>query len=286
MTRYEQPTPELIEKYKELGYYPKPDDFEPVTTFPEGHVHYGRLRCHGWNSYKGRQCMGLAMVSLGTKKDGSIFDMCKRHGGKVPRGEASSQYRTGKYVVGLPQRLIGSYHEIVHHGEIMDMRARAELLEVRIMELVTHLDDEGSFEIFRQLRDRMAEYKKYMALAKGAGANREADYAQRAANALAAIDRLITRGLGDAYKWQEISAHTEQIRKLADTEQKQAKTAEIAVMADRVMVFAAVMGQIFRDAIIALAQLDEDDKKKVIETVDHQVGLLLMRANYAEPLES
>ena len=279
MTYYEEPTPELIELHAEVGYYPKPDDFEPHSTFPPGHKFEGSLRCHAWNAYHGRQCLALAMISVNVNK-------CRTHGGKSLRGTASPHFVTGRYSKVLPVRLAEKYNNLVESDKgIMDMRTRAELLETRILEIVEKLDSAGSFEIFRQLQKTMNEYEGFVKLSRGASRERQQEYGLKAADALNRLFQLINRGMDDSYKWEEIQTLTESIRKLADTEQRQIKTAETAVMLDRVMVFAIGMGSIFRDAVMALSSIPLDSRKSVLATVEEQVSALLMQGNYPQVID-
>lgn len=282
MPRYEEPTPELIALHKELGYYPKPDDFEPSPDFPEDHEHFGKPRCTGWNSFHGRQCMGLAMVSRGKHaRTGKTFDKCRRHGGKTPRGRDHTQYKSGIYAIDIPDRLLESY-ERLGDTDIMDLAERARLLEVRILEIVKNLDEGGSFVIFKTLQAKMQEYDKYSVLARTTSDDRKADYTARAAQAFNTVKELIQKGAQDYQRWEEIAKLTEQIRKLADTQQKQIKTSETAVMADRVLIFASVMANIFRDTILSIHELKQPRKNDLIDAVDRQVGSLLETGEVVE----
>jgi hypothetical protein len=275
MTHYEAPTPELEKLHDELGYYPKPDDFEPVKDFPRDHKWFGRPRCQGWNWYMGRQCMGLAMVSVGV-------DKCKNCGGKSLRGSASPSFKHGRYSKFLPERLVQKYMQISSDTEIMDMRTRVELLETRIVEIVDHLDEQGSFEIFKELKKSFEMYEHYVQLSRSASPDRQKEYSQRAAENLNKVSILIRKGMDDGNMWREISDLTESIRKLADTEQRQIKTMESAVMVDRVMVFATAMASIVRDTIMSISELPVNSKKKILSNFEIQVTQLLKQGEYAK----
>jgi hypothetical protein len=77
------------------------------------------------------------MVSVGV-------DVCRVHGGKSLRGSQAGGFKTGRYSKVLPVRLSARYDELLQNDtEIMDMRTRAVLLETRLTELLTQLDDPG-----------------------------------------------------------------------------------------------------------------------------------------------
>lgn len=254
--------------------YPKPPDFKPVPGFPEGHHNHGKARCQAWNTAKGRQCLGLAMVSVGV-------DKCKTHGGRALRGMAAPALKTGRYSKVLPARLASYYKQLEDDSALMDMKSRAMLLETRIMELVDNLDTEGTFEIFRRLRKQMALYETNMQLARNAAEDRRQDYGQKAAAALQEVSRLISRGLGDAKRWQEIQNLTESVRKLADTEQRQIRTAETVVMVDRVLVFATMVASIFRSIVDAEQEtIDKKVRTRMISSLSNEVQQLLMAGEY------
>lgn len=275
MPYYEEPTPELIEQHEEFGYYPKPDDFEPNPDFPIDHPHYGQPRCQAWNAYHGRQCKANAMVSRGLNAEGKLFDKCRTHGGKSLRGSALHSFKHGRYSAFLPTRLAAKYEDMESDVDLLDMRSRAELLEIRVLELVENLDEKGSFDIFMNLQEQWEIYEKYMQLARGAGRERQKEYSTRAADALNHIGGMIKEGADQGNIWNEIRTNIEAIRKLADTEQRQMKTAENTVMVDRVMTFAAAMASIFRDSIMSIEALALDRRKNIIANVETQVSSLL-----------
>ena len=282
MTHYEEPTQDLIKKHEELGYYPKPDDFEPIPTYPEWHHWHGRPRCQAWNPRRGRQCRGLAMVSLGiNRKTGKPFDKCKGCGGRSLRGVDSPSLKTGIYSQYMPVRLADRYLGLMNDPEILSMKSRIQLLETRVIELLENLDEEGSFAIFKQLQFYMGEYEKYIQLASQASGDRARNHRQKAVTALTQVSDLINTGVDEEKKWQEIQSIFETIRKLADTEQKQLRASESMVMIDRVMLFATTMGSIFRDIILSVEKLTESDKQSIIINLEEEVTNLLEHGDYA-----
>jgi hypothetical protein len=282
----ETPTPELEIKKQELGYYPKPNDFEPVPTYPEDHHWHGFPRCQAWNPKKGRQCMGLAMVSLGINKEtGKPFDKCKGCGGKTPRGRLAPGFKHGRYSNYLPERLVDKYDKLITDTDIMDMRSRVELLETRIVEIVENLDGKGSFRIFNELKKKWDLYEKYIDLSRTADPDRAKEYTARAVQALRGISELIDDGLKDSALWDEIRDITESIRKLADTEQRQIKTSESAVMIDRVMVFSMSMASIFKDIVMNISNLPLSNRKEIVASMEAQVSKLLQKGDYPEVID-
>jgi len=210
-----------------MAYTPKPKDFVPDPDFPKDHPFYGRARCQAWQPNKGRQCLGLAVVSKG-------LDKCRRCGGSSLRGIEHPNFKTGKYSKVVPKGLGEFYNLIKVDPDIISMGERIKLLEARIFQIMNKMDEGGSFEVFKQLKSEMTGLKttnnRIRRLAQDDPKRTELQ--SKAGEHLTQIDNLISRGLGDWAMWKEVQSVLELIRKMSDTEQRRIKNAETTLSAE------------------------------------------------------
>ena len=120
----------MSQNKQERVKYPRPPDFIPETTFPEGHSKAGRPRCQGWNRNVGRQCGNSPLK-------GRKF--CRVHGGRTKQGKDHPNYTTGIYSEAMPRGLRGKLHEVYANPELMNMRNDVSLITLRIDQMLERL---------------------------------------------------------------------------------------------------------------------------------------------------
>lgn len=218
MPHYEQPTHELEEQKKLLGYYPKPADFVPNPTFPKGHIWHGRKRCTKWNVKKGRQCLKLAAIKI--RPD---FDKCMGCGGSNLRGEAHPNFKHGrdsKYVTKLPN--VPDYLRDPLYLSLIDEIA---VLRGRIQELLSTVDVGESAKLWIDGKKTFVGMKK---------AIRQGD-TDAASEKMTDLETILIRGNKTWAKWEELQRSFDLLRKLVDTDRKRVEGEEASMRAERVL---------------------------------------------------
>lgn len=239
---YETPTPELERLKKELGYYPKPADFEPNPDYPKNHRWYGRKRCHAWNPKRGRQCLGLAMVSI--RPD---FDKCKGCGGKTKRGTESGTYkdgRTSRYKPKLP-----NYPAYLDDPNYLTLIDEIAVITGRIDELLETVEVGESARLWREVGKNFRALRN--AIAEGDSI--------KATEKMNSLDGLILKGNKEWAKWGEIMTGLESRRRLVDTERKRIESADASLRMNRAI--------LLFDSMVAANRL------VIIEKLDSIIGV-------------
>ena len=181
---------------------------------------------------------------------------CRMHGGKVPAGIASPQFKHGRYSKYLPARLVGKYEEAAADPELLALRDDVALLDTRLVTVVSALDTGESQEAWTSLFALWQQLDQDMASLLNDGETPET-----MEHTVAALGETIRNGLSQGYVWSEIRGLLKERSALVAGEQKRLVDMQQFVTATQAMGFvAAVMASVrkhFHDRA-ALASISAD----------------------------
>ncbi len=215
-------------------YYPKPDDFTPVDTFPTDHRWFGNPRCQGWSKQSGRQC--LERATRGTTK-------CYHHGGRSPSGLASPNFRTGKYVNSLPMDLVANYVALMHDEDYLSLRNEIAVVSMRINDVFGRMYADG-FPDIGELRRAMLNYDDAARKADNASTDQGRD------KWTADMDRHLDTVRDMIYSlddhragWGEVDKLSNTLRRLVDTDRKRVTEGRAMMRADDALTRATMLAK-------------------------------------------
>lgn len=109
-------------------------------------------KCNATAKSTGQRCQRVAVT--GSTK-------CQVHGGVTPKGEASANFKHGKFSDYLPQRLLKIYDDVQADEETNILNRNVRLREAFIRERLAMIDDvPDSAETWKQLRNAVDELNK------------------------------------------------------------------------------------------------------------------------------
>lgn len=88
---------------------------------------------------------------------------CVNHGGRTPRGNASPNFKHGRYSKYLPAHLLDRYSQGQRDEQLLDLRQRIALLDVRLTELLEQLDGKRDAEVWLDIRALLQEQRQLIA---------------------------------------------------------------------------------------------------------------------------
>jgi hypothetical protein len=148
---------------------------------------------------------------------------CRLHGGKTLVGTASPTYRNGRYSAYVPERLRERYEAAEDDAELLSLRSEVALVDARLADLLARVDSGESGKLWAELR------RAYRAFIRA----RQAGLGEAAA--LATVERVIERAVGDHQAWAEIGELVEQRRKLTESESKRLVTLQQMITSEQAM---------------------------------------------------
>lgn len=181
--------------------YPKPDNFVPEPTFPQGHKRAGRPRCLAWSRQAGRQCDSYPMLGK---------NVCRMHGGKSPGGIASVLWKTGRTSKYLPGRLQDAYQASINDKELLTLRHEISVVDARISDLFQRVDIGESGKLWLKSKEVLLDLRKALATQD----------AKKTTEAIMELDVLIRQGSSDYAAWDEVQNSIELRRRLVETERR------------------------------------------------------------------
>lgn len=187
-----------MQEYKK---YPKPDDFKPEPTFPEGHSRAGQPRCQAWSRRHGAQCGCYPIRGRKT---------CRMHGGNTPAGIASPLWKHGRTSRYLPTRLQESYEASISDKELLTLRHEIAVIDARINDLFQRVDIGESGKLWLKSKEVLLDLRKALATQD----------TRKTTEALIELDGLIRQGSSDYAAWDEVQTAIELRRRLVETERK------------------------------------------------------------------
>lgn len=169
---------------------------------------------------------------------------CRLHGGKSLSGIASATWKHGRYSKVLPSRLLDRYQQATADPELLALRSEISLVDARIAELLTKLDEGESGQVWKWLQERMDDFNRANRHASNIKdeERRKAKLAE-AAEALSDIQSLIARGASDWQVWGEVVSMIDTRRRLVESEQKRLVAMQQMITSERAVNYAAALGQ-------------------------------------------
>ena len=245
--------------------YPKPDDFEPETHFPDDWPVVKRRetpRCRSWNPNEGRQCANSPMKT----GNGIPGIRCDSHGGKSLGGIASPNLKSGLYSKFLPVALEGEHQALLALGDdLFRIDQETTLIVGLIQEQLSRIDEGESGQAWAQLREIFDELSEV-----GAITNKSAADVARFNSLFSRLGRVINYGAAQWMARAEVVKLVEQKRKLVDSERKDRAAKFQSMSYDRVMLVLTAIVSSFRTALDRYVD-DEDSRKQVL---NHAQGAL------------
>src|SRR5215510_602551 len=107
-------------------------------------------RCTAKSKRSGNQCRGSAMQGR---------DVCYYHGGPTPTGYGLPQTKTGRYSKYLPIKLAQRYEVALANKDLLSLRDDVGIAEVRLTELLQHLNTGESGALWRDLRTTLEAFR-------------------------------------------------------------------------------------------------------------------------------
>jgi hypothetical protein len=180
------------------------------------------MQCKAWSRRNQQQCRNPAMRGQ---------EVCRMHGGKTPRGPASTHYKDGRHSRFLPARMFAAYHAAGLDPELMSLRRDLALLDARIIDVLKRVDSGEAGVIWQAAQAAMARFDREWVKKDGDGMEA----------ALAEMRRLLTQGASDWATWREVGKLIEQRCKLVESEQHRLTLAGEMIHREQAM---ALLGQV------------------------------------------
>lgn len=164
--------------------------------------------------------------------------VCRMHGGKSLRGQASALYKHGRYSKDLPARLVARYEAAEVDDDLLVQRAEIAVLEARLAELIEGLDRGETGRLWAELRAHQ----------------QAADEAQRAndlpamAEHLNAMRQLVQQGAAEADRWREVRSLIQDRRRLVESERKRLVDLQQMITTKQALILAGALVAAVQDA--------------------------------------
>lgn len=181
----------------------------------------GRRQCDAKSKQSGQRCKNPAMAN----------GKCRLHGGKTPKGVASPHYKHGRYSKYGPSSLRDAAAEFLRDPDLLSLQSNLALCDARIADVLTKLDEGGSYDALATLRKLRGEYR-----AAAVRKDQEAQIAQ-----LREMFRVIDEASDTVALLGELDKLTEQRRRLVDTETKRQTSDLTSITIERAYGFVDVL---------------------------------------------
>lgn len=185
---------------------------------------------------------------------------CWLHGGRAPKGAASSQYKDGRYSKYMPKRLLDAAIAAADDPDLLSLRAEIGLVYARLADVLTRVDTGESGKMWEAVKSAVLSYRQKR------GTRDEMI-------ALSVLEDAIDAGKSDTEAWREIADLIEQRRKLVESEQKRLVAMNQFITAERAMLLVG--------ALVGIIKTHVSDPK-VLSAISTDVGKLLNSGSPAE----
>lgn len=215
------------------------------------------MKCKGHKT-NGEPCTRWALVGR---------EHCPKHGGKTPIGAQHWNYQGKGRSKHVPTYLSDLHAEAEADDKLMEYRQDAVLLEARLRGL---LKSGESQQLWGAAQEAFGDYKKAALKARYAekGSVEQQQAGDQMAEALGALESLISRGMADSLRWREIYGTLEQIGKTKEREHRRLVQAEAMISAEQ---FMTMLGQI---ALAAKQHISNQDEFKAFTNTINRFGLV------------
>jgi len=174
------------------------------------------------------------------------MEVCYLHGGKTPRGVASSRFKHGRYSKELPDRLLSKYEQMGQDENLLELREEIMLVDTRIGDVLRRVDMGDSGRLWRLMSEEQTKYSNAV--------NKNDVEAMR--GSLDTIMALIPQGMGDWASWDEIGKLLDRRVRLVEGERKRIESAHGTMTAVQLMVLLASVLDIIRRYVTDRETLD------------------------------
>lgn len=164
---------------------------------------------------------------------------CYMHGGKTPVGAAAPTFKTGRYSKYLPNRLAARYHEAQSDPYILNQQEEIALLDARIAELLTSVDEGGGRALWEQARKTFKDLRFAQTTQDTEGI----------VTALRTLDALINKGAAEGDTWAEVYDLVERRRRLVESERKRFVELGQMVTASQLMTMMGAISSLIREHV-------------------------------------
>lgn len=237
----------------------KPDNFEPIDTWPEGHAWHGQPgRCQAWNPRHERQCMMRSVAGM---------NVCRLDGGKSLKGIASPSFEHGRYSRYMPKELAPVFKAVIEDPELLSLNVDIATFEARIDQLFQSITGGNPGKLWAKAMEEWTGLWE-------ATAREDAKDIMKHRNQL---DSLLREGVGDIETWDLILAATEQKRKLSDTETKRREKMREYVRAEEAAYYYRAL---------ALAVKANVDDTNVLSAIADEFAKIVGMASYLSRAEA
>lgn len=159
----------------------------------------------------------------------------------------------------IPARMLGVFQEAVNNPDLLSVRDDIALLTVRLTELTSRLDREGSGSAWEDLGELWASFKDRSLAAQRAKQEGDADGAakiqQEVHEQLQRVDKLIAAGIRNDDTWREVIDLTERIAGLKQAEVKLAIQANAMLSTEQALLLFGKMLDAVRSVVSDAAAL-------------------------------
>lgn len=135
--------------------------------------------------------------------------VCKKDGGANPQpGPTHHSWKDGSRSKAMPKSLVATFQEAMDNKELLDLAADIATQEARIVELIGGLGDQSPGQLWK---DALAEYNQFIEAVEAEDKPAVGQHRRR-------LLEILTQGQDEVGTWQLIQRHTEDKRRLIDTE--------------------------------------------------------------------
>ena len=153
------------------------------------------------------------------------------HGGKIPRGPALPQFKTGRYSKWLPTGVLDHYHAALADEDLLATRDSIALAETRIIDLLKKLETGGGKENWEQAQATLSTVKQAI----------QAGDTDAVKKGLRSLEETIQGGVTHARAWNEIGDWMERARRLRETEHRRLVAMQQMITSEQAMVLVSAL---------------------------------------------
>jgi hypothetical protein len=182
---------------------------------------------------------------------------CRMHGGKTPRGVASTQFVNGRRSKDLPSRLTERYQEALVDDELLALREDVALIDARLGDVLGRVDSGESGRIWTALQKAWAIYT--------ATGDSDAVQAKRF-DARILIGQLIAEGASDYEAWHDVRSLVDQRARLVSNERQRLVQLQQTITVEQAMAMLA--------AVVSTIKLHVTDEH-ALASISHDLARLV-----------
>jgi hypothetical protein len=191
---------------------------------------------------------------------------CHVHGGKTPKGIASTTYIDGSDSEYIPKPLIANYERAMNDPDLLALNKEIALLKARRDQLLTRVDSGETGKNWQAIKSQLI-------VTEDAITSGDTDAFKES---IILMKSLVARGERDYEAWGEIGDVFETIRKLSETEAKRRERMRAIVPIEQVMWTFRQLANANRQVILEHPEVDQQTARdllmKIAERFAHYTG--------------